>query len=311
MNILSLENINKAITGNLSNFIRSSEDDYHAQLVESAKYIKNLIEDKPIVLISGPSGSGKTTSAMRLGILLEEFGYQTQIISMDNYYIPIDKGPLPVDEDGNIDLESPYRLDMELLQNHLLKINKGEPVDIPVFDFPTQKRVDSIPFKRVKGQFIIIEGIHALNPLVTGNNEDFTTCIYVSVRTRIQNADLECLHPSNIRLARRLIRDKLFRGRELFEVFDMFQSVERGEEKYIMPFKYRSEFDINTFIAYEMPVYRDILLPDLIKMTTEQTQQEHYQDIVKFLSDLQGIPKDYVPRDSLIREFVGGSSFTV
>ena len=149
-----------------------------------------------------------------------------------------------------------------------------------------------------------MEGIHALNPDVTGHSDEFTNRVYVSVRTRLEDNGA-LLHPSKIRLMRRLIRDKLYRGRSISETMDFFRSVERGEDLYIMPYKHRASFDIDTFIAYEPMVYRDILLSDLERVSKTYGNYDHYADIELFLRALSPLEREAVPDNSLVREFIG------
>lgn len=284
--------------------IAQGEKAYAGRLAAAAEIIYENRESKPIVLISGPSGSGKTTSAMRLARLLEHKGCKAHTVSMDNYFLPMHMNEHARGKDGKIDFESPQRLDILLFRDHLGKLIRGERIDIPSFDFAAQERREGMPLQCEKGDLVIIEGIHALNPLLTGDFDDFTQGVYVSVRTRIQSGD-ELLHPSKIRLMRRLMRDKLYRGRSLSETFEFFKSVERGENLYIMPYKHRADIDIDTFVEYEAPVYRDILLPELEKAADEYADYASYADIEKFLKLLAPVDKDLVPQQSLIREFIG------
>ncbi|MGN1119649.1 MAG: uridine kinase, partial [Oscillospiraceae bacterium] len=263
-------------------------------------------EQRPVVLISGPSGPGKTTSASRMQALLRAKGCETHTISMDDYFLPQSANEAARDENGNIDYESPLRLDIPLFREHLEKLANCETIDIPSFDFAAQERREGMPLKRNEGDLVILEGIHALNPLVTGDSDSYTNCVYVSVRTRISDSDGALLHPAKIRLMRRLMRDKLYRGRALRETFEFFKSVERGENLYIMPFKSRANFDIDTFIEYEASVYRDILLPELD--AAEEECRDFYEDlseIRRFLTMLDGVDRSFVPENSLIREFIG------
>ena len=158
--------------------------------------------------------------------------------------------------------------------------------------------------ERQPGDIVIIEGIHALNPDVTGHSDEFTNRVYVSVRTRLEDNGV-LLHPSKIRLMRRLIRDKLYRGRSISETMDFFRSVERGEDLYIMPYKHRASFDIDTFIAYEPMVYRNILLSDLEQVSQTYGNYDHYADIELFLRALSPLGREAVPDNSLVREFIG------
>ena len=302
MNCISIDELNKLVN-TPEKFIEQGEEFYSAQLKEAADKIYELRAERPIVLISGPSGSGKTTSASRVARLLEGYGSKAHTISMDNYFLPKHLDAAARDADGKIDYESPQRMDIALFKEHLEKLFNCVEIDIPSFNFARQDRDPGMKLKREPGDIIIIEGIHALNPLLTGECEKFTIGVYVSVRTRIQSGE-ELLHPSKIRLMRRLMRDKLFRGRSLDETFEFFKSVERGEDLYIMPYKHRADFDIDTFIEYEAPVYRDILLPDLEK-ARGYYDYASYEDIERFLRLLEPMDRKYVPEHSLIREFIG------
>ncbi|MBD5130262.1 MAG: nucleoside kinase [Ruminococcaceae bacterium] len=303
MECISVEALRTAAK-NPEEFVEQGEKIYADRLAAAAEMIYNNRESKPIVLISGPSGSGKTTSATRLARLLEQKGCKTHTVSMDNYFLPMHINEHARDKDGRIDFESPQRLDIPLFKEHLDKLSRGEEINIPSFDFAAQERREGMPLLREKEDLVILEGIHALNPLLTGDFDDFTTGVYVSVRTRIQSGE-ELLHPSKIRLMRRLMRDKLYRGRSLSETFEFFKSVERGEDLYIMPYKHRADIDIDTFIEYEAPVYRNILLPELEKTAGEYHDYASYADIEKFLKLLSPVDSGIVPEHSLIREFIG------
>ena len=200
------------------------------------------------------------------------------------------------------------RLDIPMFSEHLEKLSKGEPVEMPIFDFTTQSRSDFIPVARKSNEIIIIEGIHALNPEVTGDSDDFTTCMYVSVRTRIRTKYGLTLHPRKIRLMRRLNRDRLFRCRSLEDIFDMFESVTKGEEKYIMPYKKRATIEINSFIPYEASVYAKMLRSDVENNREAFAAIEDGDVMLKVLTELEPLSEELVPSDSLVREFIGGSS---
>ena len=308
LNYINTTNINSGLENDAAGFIRSSENIYRDQLRIAAEKIYMSREERPLVLLSGPSGSGKTTTALRLAALLGNKGLQVHTLSMDNYFLPADAGEFPVDENGRIDLESPYRLDIPMFSEHLEKLSKGEPVEMPVFDFNTQSRSDFIPVARKSNEIIIIEGIHALNPEVTGDSDDFTTCMYVSVRTRIRTKFGYTLHPRKIRLMRRLNRDRLFRCRSLEDIFDMFESVTKGEEKYIMPYKKRATIEIDSFIPYEASVYAKMLRNDVEKSREAFAAIEDGDVMLKVLTELEPLSEELVPSDSLVREFIGGSS---
>lgn len=284
--------------------VLQSENAYADQISAAAERIYNERSERPVVLISGPSGSGKTTTAGRMARLLEDNGCRAHVISMDNYFLSLSEDEIRLAEQGKFDFESPKRLDTELLSRHIEMLTRCEPVEVPSFDFAEQKRRPGMTLERQPGDIVIMEGIHALNPDVTGHSDEFTNRVYVSVRTRLEDNGA-LLHPSKIRLMRRLIRDKLYRGRSISETMDFFRSVERGEDLYIMPYKHRASFDIDTFIAYEPMVYRDILLSDLERVSKTYGNYDHYADIELFLRALSPLEREAVPDNSLVREFIG------
>ena len=310
MKILTLKELNKNCKNDLHGFIEEGEAGYRREIERVADSILKREHHLPIILISGPSGSAKTTTALRLGTLLENAGKVVHPISMDNYFRPISDPENEVDEDGRIDYESPKRLDMKLLNEHLEKLWKCEEIDIPSFDFSTQTRQPGRKLRRDHGEFVILEGIHALNPEITGTIGDHATTVYVSVRTRLQNAAGELLHPSKIRLMRRIVRDRLFRGRAISGTLDFFKWVERGEERFIMPYKGKAMFDIDTFISYEPAVYKPFIIDELLSVKNTYPEYANFEDLERFLEETEEVERDHVPLNSLVREFVGGSNYT-
>lgn len=308
INFININEINGGLSADAAGYVLRCEEIYNQRLSEAAEKIFLDAPKRPLVLLSGPSGSGKTTSAMRIGKRLQKKGMTVHIISMDDYFLPGETGRLPLDENGRIDLESPHRIDIPLFSEHLEKLFRCEPIDIPKFSFKTQSRSHGKTLCRKKDEIVIIEGIHALNPEVTGDTDDFTICVYVSVRTRIVSNSGAVLHPRTIRFMRRLCRDKLFRGREAADVFGMLPGVTRGEELYIMPYKHRADFDIDTFLSYEPSVYRAMILPELEKFCGTDFGND-YSALLEILQKLTSLHFDEVPSDSLVREFIGGSSF--
>lgn len=307
MRCINISQLNKSIKNDAMAFIKNANEDYMAKVENVAKCISETVSQKPIILLSGPSGSGKTTTAYRLSDSLAKLGVNSHIISMDNYFIPnrnIDEKNVPRDEEGNIDLESPYRVDIKLFQEQMKLLSEGKTADVPVFDFVTQDYSSYTPVTRAENEVIIVEGIHALNPEVTGDLHEVANCVYVSVRTRLKTSTGDLLHPSQVRLMRRLIRDRLFRGRSYDEIFAMYASVQRGENLYIMPHKHRADFDIDTFIDYEASVYKSVIYDELLE--AEKTKYTDLRSMtLKYLKELEPIPTVFVPKNSLIKEFIG------
>ncbi len=309
MNILTVNELNLNTKNNSEAFVQAAEEQYRARIEAVADGLTVHNADMPIILISGPSGSGKTTTAMRLATMLEYRGKNVHILSMDNYFLSVDDPRNEADENGNVDLESPKRLDMELLNDHLEKLWKCEEIDVPAFDFSKQHRTLGKNMKRNPGEFVIMEGIHALNPEITGRIGKHATTVYVSVRTRLENKEGRLLHPSKIRLMRRLMRDKLFRGRPASGTLDFFANVERGEKRFIMPYKNSAMYDIDTFISYEAAVYKPLVLPELLAIRGIYEDYAKYADVEKFLTEIDEMDMTKVPLDSLVREFIGGSNY--
>lgn len=300
--IVTLDELNKDAE-NTEKFIADSEKQYTAKITEAAQRIADCYKEKPLVLLSGPSGSGKTTTAYRIANQLADQDIKSIVISMDDYFVP---GAIPPDKNGKIDLEAPERVDCELLKKDLLTLTSGGEVQLPKFNFTDKSRSQGNKIRCDGNTVVIIEGIHALNHSVTGELHDHATFIYVSVRTRIADEKGTLLHPSKIRLIRRLSRDKLFRGRDYHRTIELFPSVQRGESLYIMPYKHLADFDIDTFFPYELSVYRNVLAK-LCENDLEECimQVNRYSELPKFLSQIAPIPAEAVPDDSLIKEFIG------
>ncbi len=303
MKIITLQEINRLAREEPEQLVLDSERKYERNVAAAAQLVADRFAEKPIILLSGPSGSGKTTTAHRLGGELERLGIKAHVISMDDYFFPnelIEKEP-----DGSIDYEKPQRVDTELLREHLEKLSRCETVALPKFDFTTGTRLVGETISRTSDSAVIIEGIHALNPEVAGKCKDIATCLYVSVRTRISGRNGELLHPSKIRLMRRMSRDRLFRGRDISGTVTMFGSVQRGENLYIMPYKDYSDFDIDTFFDYEICIYKRII-GELDGKKGELENGGLFAGLLpQFVADTVSLSPELIPSGSVIREFVG------
>ncbi len=288
-------------------FIRWSQERYDAKVEAAARQILEAAEHgKPLVLLSGPSGSGKTTTAGRITQWLNDHGHPSHTLSMDNYYYRRADGWMPKDEEGQIDYESPELIDMPLLRQHLELLAEGKPVEMPTFDFANQCRGSkTIPAHRKPGEIIVMEGIHALNPQVLGQETDLATGIYISVRTRVQDENGFVLHPSRIRLARRLLRDFRHRGQDYAATVTKLRSVSRGERLYIDPNKQNAAIQFDTFIPYELAVYRNEVLFYLNKMDATMLEDLGVSELAPMLRQIDPISEKFVPEHALIQEFIG------
>ncbi len=301
---MTTDQLSALLTADPRAVLESDRRHYFKQVEQAAQVIASNAEKRPIILLAGPSGSGKTTTALLIERELKRLGLATHTLQMDDYFCPLTQLEMALLRENKLDLEKPNRVDIPFFQEHLDRILACEEIELPRYDFKTSSRVfEGRRLHRKPGELIIMEGIHALNPNVTGH-ADSTARVYVSVRTRITARDGQVLHPSKIRLARRLLRDRTGRGRKLTETIGMRERVDRGEQNYIMPYKERAHCSIDSFYSAEMSVYRPYLYEDLKALVPEYPD---LAELVHILSELPDVPSELVPTDSLLREFIGGS----
>lgn len=298
-----MEALCRSLQADRKGFIAATEAAYMQEVERLADRLVAQNDEKPVVLLCGPSGSGKTTTAHLLKSALRSRGHLAKSLSMDDYFLPASSPGLPRDEQGEIDFESPYRLDIPLLSAQMERIFACQPVEIPIYDFPTQSRAGSRPFHRAPGEFVILEGIHALDPRVTGSAMDFSTHLYISVRKRLRLPNGDSLHPNYIRLMRRLLRDRRERGRSFAATMDLLRSVTKGEEDYIIPFKRLADWELDSFLPYEPALYASFLTPDALPMDGKHGAL--CRQLLCYLERLPAIAPDEIPHGSLLREFVG------
>ncbi len=303
--LITTSAINSKAEQGKEKFIEESEKQYQERLKKAAEKICLTEQERPLILISGPSGSGKTTTAIKLYQTIRSMGHKVCYISMDRYFKNFSEEEKILKQQNKIDLESPERVDSEHLNRDLDILLNGGKIELPAYDFSTNTRRPSGKTIDRQGGFVILEGIHALNPDILGDTDSSSTRIYVSVRSRLIDSNGDKLHPCKIRLMRRMMRDKLYRGRQIEETVRLFPSVQRGENRYILPYKYRSDEDIDTFIPYEACVYRDVLFSELKGIADKYAD---IRDIVQGLDEILPISPKLVPGDALLREFIGDSS---
>ena len=299
---VTTKRINEQLALGAEGFVEKCEKDLDGKVSEIAgKMIEIGSDRRPLILLAGPSGSGKTTIAAKLCYAIRGMGHPVCYLSMDSYFKTFTDEERALKAKNQIDLESPERLDAAFLNSELKKLIDGGKIDIPKYDFGTNSRLMTGKYISRNGGFVIVEGIHALNPAVLGDNDEFSTRIYASVRTRVVDSEGDKLHPSKIRLLRRMLRDKLFRSRAPADTIVMYDSVEQGEQKYIMPYKYRASINIDTFLQYEPALYR-AYLPEIAGLAREH---KNVRDVVKALDELTPLENVNIPANALIREFIG------
>ncbi len=292
----------------VGNLIKVSEALHEKKLAFIADQIHERDKVK-IILVSGPSSSGKTTFSKRLSVQLEVLGYKSVQISMDDYFV--EREETPKDESGNYDYECPEALDIKLFNTQLKGLLEGKEINMPVFDFA--KGSKTYPGKRLRLQednLLVIEGIHALNPLLTELIPDeFKYKIFVSALTQISVDTQNPIPTTDNRLIRRMVRDYRYRGYSALETLRRWQSVRRGEEKYIFPFQENADIMFNSALLCELGVLKLYAEPILSEVPENKPEFSEAVRLLKFLSYFHRISEKEIPPTSILREFFGGSSF--
>ena len=305
----TVSKINEYVLKNGSvDFINMCESNHNNMLAELGKKIQQDIDSIRLICIAGPSSSGKTTFANRLRIELLSLGIRPIRISIDDYYKP--KSEIPLDEDGEVDLECLQALDTELFNSDMLRLINGEEVQLPRFDFKLGKRVPGRILKVDQNQPIIIEGIHALNDELTPDitkHQKFK--IYIAPQAQICLDNHNPLSLTDLRLLRRIVRDNKFRKSSAEETISMWPSVRRGEFKWIYKNQEGADYVFNSLLPYELCVMKKHALPILTKIPNDSPYYIKANRLIKFLKYFVDIDDEVVPKNSLMREFIGGSCF--
>lgn len=297
-------------SGEYAELIHVAEALHEKKIVEIAGAINERRGRVKVVTIAGPSSSGKTTFLKRLTVQLRVLGISSAGISLDNYFVDREKTPL--DENGNPDYESIDAIDTDLFNEHLLNLVEGKSVRLPVFDFTLGKRKPGgVDYRIDKNDIIIIEGIHGLNEKLTSSiRPEMKLKIYVSALTQINIDDTHRISTTDNRLIRRIVRDYFFRNHSAEQTFEMWKSVRRGEEKNIFPFQESADYMFNSSLLYEFSVMKSFAEPLLSDIKEDKPFYTDAQRLVFMLSFFKPISIEMIPRTSVIREFIGGSSFT-
>lgn len=305
----TVSKINEYVLKNGSvDFINMCESNHNNMLAELGKKIQQDIDSIRLICIAGPSSSGKTTFANRLRIELLSLGIKSIRISIDDYYKP--KSEIPLDENGEVDLECLQALDTELFNSDMLRLINGEEVQLPRFDFKLGKRVPGRILKVDQNQPIIIEGIHALNDELTPDitkHQKFK--IYIAPQAQICLDNHNPLSLTDLRLLRRIVRDNKFRKSSAEETISMWPSVRRGEFKWIYKNQEGADYVFNSLLPYELCVMKKHALPILTKIPNDSPYYIKANRLIKFLKYFVDIDDEVVPNNSLMREFIGGSCF--
>ncbi|MCU4177581.1 nucleoside kinase [Carboxylicivirga sp. N1Y90] len=311
LNVQNLGDVNAACSsGEAETLIKVSEALHEKKIGHIADLISERKKEVKLVLISGPSSSGKTTFGKRLAIQLMVAGMNPLNLSLDNYFVNREETPL--DENGEYDFEALDALDVELFNQQLVDLLAGKEVEIPKFSFETGQRFyDGDKLQMNEENILIVEGIHGLNPQLTHlipNESKFK--IYVSALTSINIDNQNLIHTTDNRLIRRIVRDYKYRNYSAQDTISRWQSVRRGEEKHIFPFQEEADVMFNTALLYELSVLKPLAESILLEVQPNQLEYSEACRLLKFFSYFKAVQSKEIPPTSIIREFVGGSSFS-
>ena len=284
-------------------------DDIARRVTTQAPALGSSLEPLRIVLISGPSSSGKTTTSKRLSVQLAVNGIKPVPISLDDYFL--DRDETPRDEKGDYDFENLHALNLPLLNEQLNALLRGEEVELPRYDFHTgSSQMSGRHLKLRDGEILVVEGIHALNPELTAQiPESMKYRVYASALTTILLDNHNYVPTTDNRLLRRIIRDHKYRGTSARETIRRWPSVRSGENKWIFPYQEFADQMFNTAMLFELAVIKRQAEPLLEEVPENCPEYSEAYRLLKFLKYIRPIPEDQIPPTSLLREFLGGSSF--
>ncbi|MGN0376356.1 MAG: nucleoside kinase [Suilimivivens sp.] len=311
MGIDSVGDLNDVICeGGINDMILVQEALLERRIGEIARTIVDR-ENVKFVLIAGPSSSGKTTFSHRLSIQLRTYGKIPHPIALDDYFV--NREMTPRDENGDYDFECLEAIDVKQFNEDMIRLLKGEKVELPKFNFKTGKREYHGNFKQLGPEdILVIEGIHGLNPATTYSLPDECKFkIYISALTNLNIDEHNRIPTTDGRLLRRMVRDARTRGASAKRTIEMWPSVRRGEENYIFPFQEGADEMFNSVLIYELAVLKQYAEPLLFSILPGEPEYYEAKRLLKFLEYFQGIDSQNVPSNSICREFIGGSCFPV
>jgi uridine kinase len=309
LGISTVYKLNKAISEGKAQDIISLAEALHEKKISDIA--DKIIERKNVkaILIAGPSSSGKTTFAKRLGIQLRLNGLKPVTISVDNYFV--ERKDNPKHSDGTYDFECIEAIDLKLFNEHLTKLLNGEEIDVPTFNFKTgNKEYHGEKMKLADDEVLVMEGIHCLNDKLTESiPKEQKYKIYISALTVLNIDYYNRISTTDTRLIRRIVRDYQFRSYSALHTLQTWLSVNKGEEKYIYPFQEEADSMFNTSLIYELCVLKKHAHPLLKEITNVSKEFSEAKNLYNLLNYFEDIPDELVPRNSLLREFIGGSIF--
>ena len=311
LDVPNVANLNeKALNGQGGDIIKISEALHEKKIAEIANLINDRKKEIKVVLIAGPSSSGKTTFSKRLMVQLAVNGLKPFLISLDDYFV--DRENTPKDENGEYDFEAIEAIDVEFFNEQLNHLLNGGSVELPRFNFTVGKRNPSGKLLLLEpGSILVIEGIHGMNPNLVPHIPSVSTFkIFLSALTQISIDDQNHISTTDNRLIRRMIRDSKYRNYSAQDTIRRWPSVRAGEDKNIFPYQENADVMFNSALVYELAVLKKYAEPLLKAVTESQTEFSESNRLLKFLSYFKAIDDLEIPPTSVMREFLGGSSFT-
>ena len=305
-----LEDINYRTVTDPKGMIEEADANYEKKVEEAAAQILENKKNSPIILLSGPSGSGKTTTAMKISEALKKRGVRTHYVGMDDYFKTVRPETVPRTPEGEMDLESPYCLDLELLNRHFTELSEGKRIYVPKYEFSRQMRIQepSKSIKLKKDEMVIFEGIHALNDMITDVHPEAFK-LYISARSDVTFGGPVVFKHTWFRLVRRTVRDAKFRGADPAQTISMWANVRRGEMNYISPFKDKANFQFDTSFTYELPVMNSVATK-LFQAIPEGIERfDELKQVFPALLLFGDIDESLVADDAMLREFIGGGIY--
>jgi uridine kinase len=310
--------LNQKIANNqFADIVNVSEKAYEQQLDIAVDFILERIDTLKMVLVTGPSSSGKTTTTNKIEQRLQKHGYKFVTLNVDHYFFDLELHPK--DEFGDYDFETPHALDLEMINEHLEKLSNGEEVKIPFYDFKEGKRyLERTPLKIEGNEIILIDSLHGLFPKFSENipiENKFRLYLEPLLQMRLNNGKF--IRWTDIRLIRRMLRDSVHRAFNPQQTLEHWHYVRSSELRNIIPFSQNADYIINTGMPYELPLYASKMLKNFEEWTTKYSDNplkndahERANRVYEMLKQITPISDDSpIPADSVIREFIGGSSF--
>lgn len=299
---VTLDGINCCVREDVQSFIESSERNYSRQIEAVTEEIASH-NGRTLVMLAGPSGSGKTTTALLLRKKLQLMGRNAITVSLDNFYC--ENNLNYTFEDGTVDFETVKALDVDLIGECLSKLLKEGSCNLPRFNFKTKKRDKFIRTEIEKDGIIIVEGLHAINPVITDTvNTERMIKVYVSVSSRVLDGEDVLLTKRDLRFVRRLIRDYHHRNTEVEYTFYLWNGVRKGEDRYLFPFSDRADIRIDSIHPYEPCVFKDTALKLLEHIEESSEYFKEASELKNKLSGFVSLPESVIPAESLLNEFI-------